>query len=42
MANKVGDYMEKSGIKFIKQAVPVKIELNSEGRKVVTYRQGQD
>lgn len=42
MANKVGSYMEKSGIKFIKQAVPVKIELNSEGRKVVTYRQGQD
>lgn len=39
MANKVGDYMEKSGIKFIKRAVPTKITLNSEGRKVVTYKQ---
>jgi Zn/Cd-binding protein ZinT len=42
MSNKVGDYMEKSGVKFIKKAVPIKITLNSEGRKVVTYQQGED
>jgi pyruvate/2-oxoglutarate dehydrogenase complex dihydrolipoamide dehydrogenase (E3) component len=42
MSNKVGDYMEKTGVKFIKKAVPIKIELNSEGRKVVTYKQGED
>lgn len=29
MANKVGDYMEKTGIKFIKKAVPISITLNS-------------
>ena len=39
MANKIGDYMEKTGMKFIKSAVPSKIELNSQGKKVVTYVQ---
>lgn len=34
--------MEKTGVKFIKKAVPIKIELNSAGRKVVTYQQGED
>jgi len=29
-------------MKFIKKAVPIKITLNSEGRKVVTYKQGED
>ena len=42
IANKIGDYMEKSGVKFIKKAVPIKIELNSAGRKVVTFKQGED
>lgn len=42
MSNKVGDYMEKTGVKFIKKAVPIKIELNSAGKKVVTYQQGED
>ncbi len=42
MSNKVGDYMEKSGVKLIKKAVPISIVLNSAGRKVVTYKQGED
>jgi pyruvate/2-oxoglutarate dehydrogenase complex dihydrolipoamide dehydrogenase (E3) component len=42
MANKIGDYMEKTGVKFIKQAVPIKITLNSSGKKVVTFKQGDD
>lgn len=25
LANKIGDYMEKKGVKFIKKAVPLKI-----------------
>lgn len=28
LANKVGLYMQKTGVKFIRNAVPVKIELN--------------
>lgn len=42
LANKVGDYMKESGMKFIRGAVPLKIELNSAGKKVVTYKQGED
>ena len=42
LANKIGDYMEKAGVKFIKQAVPTSIRLKSQGRKVVTYKQGED
>ena len=42
IANKIGAYMEGHGVKFIKQAVPISITLNSEGRKVVTYKQGED
>lgn len=42
MANKIGDYMAAQGVKFIKEAVPVSITLNSQGRKVVVYKQGQD
>ena len=34
--------MDSQGVKFIKKAVPVKIELNKQGRKVVTYKQGED
>ena len=40
MANKIGESMELLGQKFIKQAVPTSIRLNNEGRKVVTYKQG--
>lgn len=40
LANKVGEYMEKSGIKFVKVAIPTEIKLDNEGRKVVTYKQG--
>jgi pyruvate/2-oxoglutarate dehydrogenase complex dihydrolipoamide dehydrogenase (E3) component len=39
IANKIGDYMKKSGVKFINKAVPLEITLNSEGRKVVRYEQ---
>ncbi len=42
LANKVGDYMKKLGTKFIHKAVPIKIELNKDGQKVVTYKQGED
>ena len=42
MANKIGDYMAAQGVKFIKEAVPVSITLNAQGRKVVVYKQGQD
>jgi len=42
LANKIGDYMKHQGIKFIEKAVPTSIVLNSEGRKVVTYKQGED
>ena len=38
IANKIGDYMEKTGIKFIKKAVPIEISLNSEGKKVVKFQ----
>ena len=40
IANKVGDYMEKTGTKFIKQAIPTHISLNKDGKKVVRYGQG--
>ena len=40
MANKVGDYMKKTGIKFIRGAVPTGFAKNSSGQKVVTYKQG--
>ena len=42
IANKVGEYMENQGVRFIKKAVPVKIELNKQGKKVVTFKQGED
>lgn len=40
MANKIGDYMAAQGVRFIKGAVPVSITLNSQGKKVVVYKQG--
>lgn len=42
IANKIGEYMAAQGVKFIKQAVPISISLNSQGRKVVVYKQGED
>lgn len=42
IANKIGEAMEAQGVKFIRQAVPLSISLNSEGKKVVLYRQGED
>jgi len=39
-ADKVGDYMASQGVRFIRNAVPVSITLNSKGKKVVTYKQG--
>lgn len=40
LANKVGEYMKKIGIKFIRGAVPTQIVKNSNNQKVVTYKQG--
>lgn len=34
--------MQKTGIKFIKGAVPTEITKNGKGQKVVTYKQGED
>jgi thioredoxin reductase (NADPH) len=42
IAEKIGEYMEGHEVKFIKQAVPTSITVNSEGKKVVTYKQGED
>ena len=42
LANKIGDYMEAKGIKFIKKSVPVNISKNSKGMKVVTYKQNEE
>lgn len=33
--------MEEHGVKFIKEAIPTEIKLNSQGKKVVTYKQKQ-
>jgi pyruvate/2-oxoglutarate dehydrogenase complex dihydrolipoamide dehydrogenase (E3) component len=30
------------GIRFLRSAVPISITLNSEGRKVVLFKQGED
>ncbi len=38
IANKIGDYMKNSGVKFIRNAVPISIVLNSAGKKVVTFK----
>lgn len=36
-AKKVGQYMEKVGVKFIQESVPTKIEKLENGNKLVTY-----
>lgn len=41
MANRIGSYMENHGTKFIKGAVPVKLEKpDPNGKIIVTYQQG--
>ena len=42
LANKVGEHMENMGVKFLKKAVPTSITKNSAGKKVVTFKQGDD
>jgi len=42
LANKIGEYMEKQGMKFIKGATPTKITVNSQGVKNVEYKQGAE
>ena len=42
MANKVGDYMAQHGVKFIRNAVPTKVTVNSAGKRVVQYKQGEE
>jgi thioredoxin reductase (NADPH) len=34
--------MDGMGIRFLRNAVPISITLNSEGRKVVLFKQGED
>ena len=34
--------MKKTGVKFIRGAVPTEISKNGKGQKVVTYKQGED
>lgn len=40
IAEKIGESMELMGTKFIRGAVPTSIRLNNEGKKIVTYKQG--
>jgi len=42
LANKIGDYMEAQGVKFIRKAVPISITLSQNGQKIVRYKQGED
>ena len=42
IANRIGDYMEQMGIKFVKKAVPTEIKKNNNGQKVVTYKQNDE
>lgn len=42
IAAKVGSYMEHSGIKFIKQAIPTSVTLTSSGKKLVAYKIGNE
>lgn len=40
IADKIGDYMSAQGVKFLRKATPISITLNSEGKKVVRFKQG--
>lgn len=37
MSERIGAYMEKEGVKFIRPATPSKIEKNDDGKLVVTF-----
>jgi thioredoxin reductase (NADPH) len=39
MANRIGEYMEGTHTKFIKEAVPTRLDKNDNGKTIVTYRQ---
>lgn len=34
--------MEHQGVRFVKKAVPISITLNSVGKRVVLFKQGDD
>jgi thioredoxin reductase (NADPH) len=38
MANKIGEYMEEHGLKFIKQSIPHKVVKNEDGTKTVFWK----
>lgn len=40
LATKIGDYMASQGVKFINKAVPISITLDTDGKKVVRFKQG--
>jgi thioredoxin reductase (NADPH) len=43
MATRIGNYMENHGVKFIRGAVPSKLEKPTpEGRTIVSYQVGQE
>lgn len=42
MANLIGKDMEDNGTKFIKGAVPTKLEKNEDGKIIVSYKQGDE
>jgi thioredoxin reductase (NADPH) len=42
MANRIGTYMENHGVKFIRGAIPIKLEkADPAGRIVVHYKMGE-
>ena len=41
MANRLGDFMEKHGIRFIKECVPVKYSKRENGKILVDYENGE-
>lgn len=41
MANKIAGYMEETGVKFLKQCVPTKMEKQSDGKVKVTYKSSE-
>lgn len=40
MANKIGEFMEKVGVNFIKEASPTKFEKSKDGKILATYFDG--
>ena len=37
MATRIGGYMEAHGVKFIRDSIPVKLEVKEDGKRVMTY-----